>query len=127
MEIETLRRPFAVKAWTPLLMVALIWLVSRLVGVVWWLFDAARWQVGFGNGLVATLAGLLALPWTTFAFVAVSPDGLADRDWVWLGIALLLDLLLYDRGVWGRSSAEAMNPRSAPQTETIDQASSIER
>lgn len=38
------------------------------------------------------LVGLLLLPWTTVAFVFVSPGGLSTLEWVVLGVALLFDL-----------------------------------
>lgn len=75
----------------------------RLALVVWWLSDPARiigtfagWTTTVGSvtapNWIWPLAGFLILPWTTIAYVFVSPGGISTLEWIVLAIALLLDL-----------------------------------
>ena len=64
-------------------LVALAGLVSpRLVLVLWWLVDPARWSALFDN-LIVPVLGFLFLPWTTLVYVFFAPTGFggpgADR------------------------------------------------
>jgi hypothetical protein len=70
---------------------------------LWWFMDPARilgafagWSTTVGNFTGPTwtwpLVGLVFLPWTTIAYVFVSPGGITTLEWVVLVIALLLDL-----------------------------------
>ena len=63
----------------------------RLVIVVWWLLDMARWSATFDSFLLPLL-GFLLLPWTTIMYVLVFPEGVTGIDWVWIAIAVLFDL-----------------------------------
>jgi hypothetical protein len=75
----------------------------RLALAIWWFSDPAR-IVGTFTGWATTaggvtgpawiwpLAGLVLLPWTTIAYVFVSPGGITPVGWIILVIALLLDL-----------------------------------
>jgi hypothetical protein len=75
----------------------------RIALILWWLVDPARVDGTFGGwsttvgtftapAWIWPLTGLLLLPWTTVAFVYVSPGGISTLEWVILAIALLLDL-----------------------------------
>jgi hypothetical protein len=75
----------------------------RVALIIWWFSDPARiigtftgWATTVGTFTAPTwawpLAGLLLLPWTTIAYVFVSPGGITTIEWVILGVALLLDL-----------------------------------
>jgi hypothetical protein len=63
----------------------------RIVMVLWWLLDMARWASTFDTVLLPILGFLLA-PWTTLMYVLVSPGGVGGFDWLLLGIAVLVDL-----------------------------------
>ena len=63
----------------------------RLVMVIWWLLDMARWAATFDNALVPILGFVLA-PWTTLMYVLIAPGGVTGLDWLWLGVAVLVDL-----------------------------------
>ena len=63
----------------------------RLVMVIWWLLDMARWAATFDNVLVPIL-GFILVPWTTLMYVLVAPGGVSGIDWLWLGVAVLVDL-----------------------------------
>jgi hypothetical protein len=75
----------------------------RLALVVWWFTDPSRvlgtfagWAANLGGwvtpGWIWPLAGLLLLPWTTVAFVFVSPGGVVGWEWAVIAFGLLLDL-----------------------------------
>ena len=75
----------------------------RIALAIWWFLDPARIAATFANWPVTAgsitapqwvwpLAGLLLLPWTTIAFVFVSPGGITTIEWVILAVAFLLDL-----------------------------------
>jgi hypothetical protein len=63
----------------------------RIVMVLWWLLDMARWAATFDSPLLPILGFLLA-PWTTLMYVLVAPGGVGGGDWLLLGIAVLVDL-----------------------------------
>ena len=75
----------------------------RVALLVWWFYDPVRiltaftgWTTTLGTITfpvwVWPLAGFLVLPWTTIAYVFLSPGGLTTLDWVILVVALLFDL-----------------------------------
>lgn len=81
----------------------------RLALALWWFMDPARIMAAFAGwtttlgGLTAPpwvwpLAGLLLVPWTTIAYVFVSPGGITTLEWIVLGIALLIDLSTHGGG-----------------------------
>jgi hypothetical protein len=77
-------------------------LISRLAIVVWWLTDPQRFVLAFKNWNLPGsftipvwawgVLGLIFLPWTTLAYLIVIPGGIVGYDWIWLGVALLVDL-----------------------------------
>lgn len=81
----------------------------RVALLLWWFMDPLRVQAVFRGwsttvGSLAApawiwpLVGLLLVPWTTIAYVFVSPGGITMLEWVVLGIALLLDLSAHGGG-----------------------------
>jgi len=75
----------------------------RVALILWWFMDPARvnatfagWTTTLGSitapHWIWPLVGLVVLPWTTIAFVFVSPGGLSTLEWVVLAIALFMDL-----------------------------------
>jgi hypothetical protein len=73
----------------------------RLVMVIWWLLDMARWAATFDSVLLPIL-GFIFAPWTTIMYVLVAPNGVAGIDWLWIGIAVLVDLGAIGGGAAGR-------------------------
>ena len=71
----------------------------RAAILVWWLADQLRWNQAFDDFLVPFL-GFIFLPWLTLAYVLVFPGGIEGFDWIWLGLALLLDLGSWFGGGW---------------------------
>jgi hypothetical protein len=69
-------------AFFPRLAVLFIWLARPVY------FDAA-----FNSSLIAIL-GILFLPFTTLTYVLLwQPTGLAGLDFLWLGLAFMIDLI----------------------------------
>lgn len=63
----------------------------RLVMVIWWLLDMARWSATFDTFIVPFI-GFLLLPWTTIMYVLVASGGVTGIDWLWMAIAVAFDL-----------------------------------
>lgn len=63
----------------------------RLVMVIWWLLDMARWAATFDN-VVLPIVGFVLAPWTTIMYVLVAPNGVTGIDVVWIAIAVIADL-----------------------------------
>ena len=51
------------------------------------------------------LLGFVFLPWTTLMYVAVAPLGVTGLDWLWLGLALVVDIGSYSGGCVRESRA----------------------
>jgi hypothetical protein len=81
-----------------------ILLLGPRVGIIfYWIVWPARWELAFDTFIVPFIGFLLA-PWTTLTYVLCAPDGVTGLDYLWLGLALLLDLAsLSGGGVYGRS------------------------
>ncbi len=63
----------------------------RIVMILWWLLDTARWAATFDGPLLPILGFVLA-PWTTLMYVLVAPGGLTGLDWLWMAVAVVVDL-----------------------------------
>jgi hypothetical protein len=63
----------------------------RAAVVIWWLMEPARWNLAF-NGFLVPFLGFLFLPFTTLMYVIVFPGGVDGFDFVWLGLAVVLDV-----------------------------------
>jgi hypothetical protein len=80
----------------------------------WWGLEPERWQTAFGSDLWPLLGAIFA-PWTTLMFVAVAPFGSVEgRDWLFIALALLLDVSIYAGGMYSpsRPRPEATGQRS---------------
>jgi hypothetical protein len=71
----------------------------RAALLIWWLLDQMRFRNTF-DSLLLPLLGFLFLPWTTLAYVLVAPLGVTGLDWLWLGLALLVDLGSHGGGAY---------------------------
>jgi len=86
--------------------VCLIFLVLAFLGpraaiIVWWLVAPDRWDEAFDSFIWPAL-GFVFLPSTTMMYVLVRPSGVEGFDWVWLGLAVLIDFMMYSGGVYKR-------------------------
>lgn len=66
----------------------------RLALVLLWIFRPERVEFAFDTFLIPIL-GLLFLPFLTFVYVLIAPQGVQGLDWLWLGLALVADV-----GTW---------------------------
>jgi len=73
------------------LIAILAMLGPRAALFLWWLVDPSRWGLAF-NGFLVPFLGFLFFPFTTLVFVALFPGGIDGLEWLWMGIALALDL-----------------------------------
>jgi hypothetical protein len=69
----------------------------RFALVVWWFLQTRYVNAAFSNLLFALL-GFIFLPWTTLMWVFVYPGGISLVNWIFLGIAFLVDMGTYFGG-----------------------------
>lgn len=69
----------------------------RFALFIWWLFQTKYVTAAFSNAIWA-LVGFIFLPWTTLMWVFVYPGGISMVNWVFLGIAFLIDMGTYFGG-----------------------------
>jgi hypothetical protein len=83
------------------LVTTLLLLGPRLAILVWWLMDSARFNVFNAKPWplnlpfpfwVWPLLGAIFVPWTTLAYLVVSPGGIVGSEWLWLALGFLIDL-----------------------------------
>jgi hypothetical protein len=74
----------------------------RLALLFWWFFQPARINATF-QGIIWPLLGVVFVPFTTLMYIAVYPGGINGFDWVWLGLALVIDIGTYGGGARARS------------------------
>jgi hypothetical protein len=70
---------------------ALLLIGPRLAAVVWYFVDTARWSAAFNN-ILWPILGVILLPWTTMAYVFMSPGGVDGLQWLVVVIGLIADL-----------------------------------
>ena len=63
----------------------------RVAAVAWYFIDTTRWSAAF-NSILWPLLGVILLPWTTMAYVLMSPGGVDGLQWLVVLLGLLLDL-----------------------------------
>ena len=68
----------------------------RLAAIFLWLARPAMFSAAFGGSWLWPLLGVIFLPFTTLMYVILwSPTGLTGWDWLWLILAVVLDLMHY--------------------------------
>jgi len=94
--------------------------LPRVALFLWWFANPLRvdgafsgWSTTVGSiagpAFTWPLLGLIFLPWTTIAYVFVSPGGMTTLEWVVLFIALMLDLGAHGGG--GRAYSKRRSAR----------------
>lgn len=78
----------------------------RLAFVLWWIFQPVRFNATFSS-FIWPILGVVIIPWTTLMYVIVAPGGITGFDWLWLGLALAIDIGTYGGGLRSRSSQNA--------------------
>jgi len=82
------------------LMTVLVLLGARAVDIVWWIAQPGRWDAAFSSWLWPVL-GILIAPWTTMMWVLVSPGGVNGIDYLWVGLAVVVDIASWSGGAYG--------------------------
>jgi hypothetical protein len=90
------------------IILVLAYLGPRAAIIVWWLLEPGRWDEAFNTFIWPTL-GFVFLPSTTLMWVVVQPSDVEGFDWVWLGLAVLLDLTMYSGGIYKRQQIPGYN------------------
>ena len=74
----------------------------RAAILFWWLAEPARWSLVWGGQFLLPALGFAFLPWTTLIYTAVwSVAGLDGWGWVFVALAVFLDLATYGGGAFG--------------------------
>ena len=74
--------------------------VPRVLVLVGWYNDQARWNAAFGSP-IWLLLGFLLVPWTTFFFALFQPTGFGGFSIIVLIIALIVDIATWGGGLFG--------------------------
>jgi hypothetical protein len=74
----------------------------RLAFIFWWIFQPVRMNATFPN-FIWPLLGVLFVPFTTLMYVIVFPGGINGFDWLWLGLAVAIDISTYGGGARAQS------------------------
>ncbi|HRN69145.1 MAG TPA: hypothetical protein PK205_15380 [Promineifilum sp.] len=79
----------------------LIFIGPRVAAFGWYIIDPARWSAAFSN-ILWPILGILIVPWTTMAWVWMSPGGISGLEWAVVGMGLLVDLGAFGGGGYSR-------------------------
>lgn len=83
------------------LLTVLLFLGPRAALALWWVFDMQRFNIVY-NTFVLPFLGFLFLPFTTIMYTLVwQPTGIEGFNWVWIGLAVVLDIASYGGGGYG--------------------------
>jgi hypothetical protein len=83
---------------------SLFFLGPRAGLFIWWLVDPNRFSYIFNN-LLIPMIGFIFLPVSTIAYTLIyKPEfgSLVGMDWLWMAIAVMVDMSLYGGGVFSR-------------------------
>lgn len=75
----------------------------RVATIFWWLLRPGYFSATF-NTILWPLLGIIFLPWVTLMYLIVIPGGISTWDWLWLGLALVLDIATYSGSIYGRGN-----------------------
>jgi hypothetical protein len=84
---------------------SLLFLGPRFAFLVYWLLAPLKVNVAFSAfnfPWLVGIASLLFLPWTALMYAIVFP--LINWDWLWVGLAVALDIFTYSSGVYKRKA-----------------------
>ncbi len=80
----------------------LLFIGPRVASIAWYLIDSTRWTAAFNN-ILWPILGILFVPWTTMAYVLMSPDGgVQGLQWAVVLIGFLLDVGVLGGGGYSR-------------------------
>jgi hypothetical protein len=82
---------------------ALVALGPRAAIFAWWLIEPLRWQAAFDT-VIWPIVGFVILPWTTLMWLVVAPGGIDGLDWLWIAIAVAMDVFGWFGGAYTNRS-----------------------
>jgi hypothetical protein len=87
------------------LLAVLVFFGPRAVILLWWLFDERRWSFVYNTFFIPAL-GFLFLPWTTLMLAVIAKPAFdfglyTFLDWIFIGIAVLIDITSYTGSAFG--------------------------
>ncbi len=80
----------------------LLFIGPRVASIAWYLIDPARWGAAFNN-ILWPILGIIFLPWTTMAYVLMSPGGVDGLQWAVVALGFLLDIGVIGGGGYSRN------------------------
>jgi hypothetical protein len=78
----------------------LLLLGARAIDIIWWIAQPGRWDAAFSSALWPIL-GIIFAPWTTMMWVLCSPGGVNGIDWLWIVLAIVVDVGFWSGGAYG--------------------------
>jgi hypothetical protein len=81
------------------LLVLLLFGGPRLISIVWYFVDTARWTATFPDGILLPILGFLFLPWTLVMYVLFGTT-IEGTEWLFIGLGLLADILAWGSSGW---------------------------
>ena len=83
----------------------LIFLGPRIAGIIWWIARPNYWvgntQASVFSSFIWPVLGLIFLPWTTLMWVIVAPGGVVWWEWLFVVLAIIVDIGAYTGGGYG--------------------------
>ena len=77
----------------PCLFALLAGFAPRIADILLWIARPTLFTAAFGGSWLWPLLGIIFLPFTTLMYVLlVGPTGLSGWDWLWLVLAVFLDI-----------------------------------
>ncbi len=73
----------------------------RFAGALWWIARPAQWSAAFNGSFLWPVLGIIFLPWTTLAYMLVSPGGVTGFEWIWIGLGVAIDIATHGGGLYG--------------------------
>jgi hypothetical protein len=92
-------------------------LFPRLADIFLWIARPTQFMNAFNNKWWWAILGIIFLPFTTlmFVFLEFGAGGINGWDWLWLGLAVLLDLSHYAHTAYNhREAIPGYTPPPAP-------------
>jgi hypothetical protein len=74
------------------LLILLTGFFPRVAAVLYWLWRPHLWDRAFNGSWIWPVLGIVFLPVTTIIWVLVATNGVTGFDFLWLGIAIFVDL-----------------------------------
>jgi hypothetical protein len=83
---------------------SLFFLGPRAGLFIWWMVDPSRFSTIYNN-LLIPIIGFVFLPISTITYTLIYKPAfgsLVGLDWLWMAIAVMVDMSLYGGGVFSR-------------------------